>query len=1049
MVKVCGVSGMVWRAAFVMGLVFVGANRAQAQSAQIAGFVRDTTNAVVVGATLVLEQEATGTRREASSNDRGAYAFPLLGPGSYRLTIEAPSFRRLTRGGIVLTVGQQARIDVSLDVAAVEDRVSVEGAPPLINADDGTVGTTLERRFVQNLPLSGRSFQSLITLSPGVVLTPTTGPGGQFSVNGQRSTANYFTIDGVSANIGADPRGVGAVQGSGSLPGFGALGGTNNLVSLEAFQEVKVSTSSFAPEFGRTPGAQVAIVTRSGTNQITGSAFEYFRHDAMDANDWFTNNTGAAKPETRYNNFGGVLGGPVVQSRLFYFFSHESQSLKQPRTVLTEVPTMAARAAAPANVQPLLNAFPQPNGPALSATSASFASSFSQPDTLHATSGKVDARVTDNTNAFARVSYAPSNNQFRGGSSGTAGALSFVDVDTSKTTTVTAGATSVLSPRMVADVRLNYSRHEAFTTSKLDNFGGAVPFDPSALIPASADPSTSLVRVTPLSGHEGGFLIIGNDGGSVQHQFNLVGTVSSQFGDHGLKAGLDVRRLTPDLNPTSTELRYGFNTIENAIASKLASFSINNITPAQPIFTNWSAFLQDGWRVTPHFTLTYGLRYEINPSPTTKDGRYPLLAEYNLLPNTIQFEDRNSHLWNTTWSNVAPRIAAAYVANGLPGGDLVIRGGWGVYYDLGVGRAAGAFGDGFPFGNIKRLSNASYPLTSDSYVLSAQDYAKPGQSTVWAFPRSIALPKTYEWNATIEKSLPGGVTASVAGIGAAGRHLLRGGSYSYTSNPASPAQLIQIVEDDATSDYNALQIQAQRRIGAWYGTIAYTWSHSIDTASDDYFFLPDQNAQALTQSRGNSDFDIRHALSAAGGFAIPTIHRGQLLGTMLSNWRVDTVFTLRSGPPITPRYVRDLGYGVFLFRPDVVAGQPVFLYDDSYPGGARVNPAAFVSPKDGRQGNLGRNTVYSLGLKQVDLALSRVIPLSSHTRVELRAEMFNLFNTPNFGPYLPTLTSPLFGLSTASYANSMGTGALARGGMNPLFQAGGPRSTQLAVRFVF
>ena len=243
--------------------------------------------------------------------------------------------------------------------------VTVEGGAPLIDTQDATVSTVVDRQFAENLPLNGRSFQSLIQLTPGVVLTPSNSyDDGQFSVNGQRGTSNYWTVDGVSANFGVGVSSVGTAGNSlgGSIGSFSVQGGTNSLVSVDAMQEFRIQTSTYAPEFGRTPGAQISIVTRSGTNQFHGTAFDYFRNTVLDANDWFADKAGLAKAQEQQNDFGGTFSGPIVNGKTFFFFSYEGLRLKLPQTALTTVPDLAARQAAIPALQPYLNAFPLPNG---------------------------------------------------------------------------------------------------------------------------------------------------------------------------------------------------------------------------------------------------------------------------------------------------------------------------------------------------------------------------------------------------------------------------------------------------------------------------------------------------------------------------------------------------------------------------------------------------------------------------------------------------------------------------------------------------------------
>jgi hypothetical protein len=242
-----------------------------------------------------------------------------LVPGTYRIEVEKPGFKKLIRADVILHVQDALDIDFEMPVGAASESVTVEGGAPLLNTESASVSTLIDNRFVENMPLNGRSFSSLIDLTPGVVLVPSNFfEEGQFSVSGQRPDANYFMVDGVSANLGTPDSSFGQ-GGTGQLPATNALGGFSNLASLDALQEFRIQTSTFAPEFGRTPGAQVSVVTKSGTNAFHGTAFEYLRNHVFDANDWFADNKGLKEPALRQNDFGGVLGGPVIKDKLFFF----------------------------------------------------------------------------------------------------------------------------------------------------------------------------------------------------------------------------------------------------------------------------------------------------------------------------------------------------------------------------------------------------------------------------------------------------------------------------------------------------------------------------------------------------------------------------------------------------------------------------------------------------------------------------------------------------------------------------------------------------------
>ena len=284
-----------------------------AQNAELSGRITDPHNLAIPQATVTVQSAGSAATRTVSSNQQGEYSVPALLPGPYNMTVEANGFKTIHQNGVVVEVDQRARLDFALTIGSNTESITVEGTAPLLNTSDASVSTVIGNRFVENLPLNGRSFSSLIDLTPGVVLTPSSFyEQGQFSVNGQRPDANYFLVDGVSANLGTVGSGTNLGQsGAGQLPATSAFGGTSNLVSLDALEEFRIQTSTFAPEYGRTPGAQISVVTKSGTNTFHGTAFEYFRNDKLDANDWFANRNSLARPELRQNDFGGVLGGPI------------------------------------------------------------------------------------------------------------------------------------------------------------------------------------------------------------------------------------------------------------------------------------------------------------------------------------------------------------------------------------------------------------------------------------------------------------------------------------------------------------------------------------------------------------------------------------------------------------------------------------------------------------------------------------------------------------------------------------------------------------------
>src|SRR3569832_729763 len=301
---------------FVLVISIANSVFAQGATATLSGIVIDENGAVISRANIAVISIAQGFERTADTNEEGSFVVSLLPPGNYTVKAELEGFTPAEFRDVVLNVNDQRNIKITLKVGKLASQiVDVLDSPALLD-ESSAVGTTVDRQFVSNMPLNGRSVQPLINLSPGVVLTKATSTeGGQFSVNGQRANANYFTVDGVSANIGVSIGGTPFQASTGSLPDLAVSGGTNNLVSLDALEEFKIQTSSYAAEYGRTPGAQVQLITRAGTNQFHGTVYEYFRNEAFDAYDWFNNARKLAKPATRQSDFGFVLGGPILIPR--------------------------------------------------------------------------------------------------------------------------------------------------------------------------------------------------------------------------------------------------------------------------------------------------------------------------------------------------------------------------------------------------------------------------------------------------------------------------------------------------------------------------------------------------------------------------------------------------------------------------------------------------------------------------------------------------------------------------------------------------------------
>src|SRR5712692_4021938 len=336
--RICSKLAVLTVASLWMGFC-VSSAFAQSTNAELSGRITDPNGLPVPKVKIEAVNVLTNVSTSTETNEAGIYVILSLQPAIYRILVEKEGFDLIVKPNVELHVQDHGVLNFQLRIGSIATTVTVEGGAPLVDTQSAAVSTVVDRQFAENLPLNGRSFQTLIQLTPGVVLTPSTAyDSGQFSVNGQRADANYWTIDGVSANFGITPSGTPGNGSAGATFGFNVLGGTNSLVSVDALQEFRIQTSTYAPEVGRTPGRQISIVTRSGTNQWHGTLFDYLRNDVLDANDWFANKNGLKKPAERQNDFGGTFAGPILRDRSFFFFSYEGLRLRLPQVEETTVP---------------------------------------------------------------------------------------------------------------------------------------------------------------------------------------------------------------------------------------------------------------------------------------------------------------------------------------------------------------------------------------------------------------------------------------------------------------------------------------------------------------------------------------------------------------------------------------------------------------------------------------------------------------------------------------------------------------------------------------
>jgi Carboxypeptidase regulatory-like domain len=605
---------------------------AQSPLATVSGRVLDPNGAAIIEATVTARNVDTGVTTTVQTNDVGIYHFVDLPAGNYEFSVSKKGFNVVLKPGVDLHVADNISMNFNMPVGSVSETVTITAGAPLVNTMDASVSTVIDQSYVQNMPLNGRSFQDLILLTPGVVTQASqsagqlggsaggTGQTGEFAVNGQRTESNYYTVDGVSANVGSSSQADRMLMGSGtsgSVAASTALGTTQALVSVDDLQEFRVQSSTYSAESGRNPGGQFAFQTKSGTNQWHGSAYDYLRNGVFDAPDWFNNFYNQPQATLRQNDFGGTVGGPLTiphlyngKDKTFFFVSYEGLRLTVPQPVVTaNVPDTAIRASTSGVLNQILNGWPlqSPQGTDDVANGiAQFIGTWSNPSSLDSFSVRLDHTVTDKLRLFFRFADTASNADTRGG--GTSFSPSMNNIADFTLRTYTAGATVLLSSRVSNDFRLNHTSNQTDGTLVSDSFGGAVPVDLQQL---AGLPPESFTGVNLVIGPYIASLFQQHQS-SAQHQWNIVDTISYSAGRHQFKSGVDYRRLTPFSLQSNPQFSWRYDS-PNSVQTDNADFIlVQNIAPAHPLYKNFSAFVQDEWRVAQRVTLSLGLRWEVN-----------------------------------------------------------------------------------------------------------------------------------------------------------------------------------------------------------------------------------------------------------------------------------------------------------------------------------------------------------------------------------------------------------------------------------------------------
>ncbi len=1003
----------------------------QSKGADLSGVVRDSSGAVVSRAPVTVRHLATNHTRQTPTDDRGRYAFPELEVGRHEVTVESAGFRP-SRLLVDLSIGQNAEADIVLFPGARSEKVEVSAAPPglAVETRSSTYGQLVSREQIESLPLNGRDFSQLILLQPGAVQARSdqgdilTGKGAKISVHGARTSQNAYMLDGTDI---LDALGRNAASAQGLVSG------------IESVQEFTVLTNTYSAEYGRAAGGVFNIVTRSGSNEFHGSAFEFFRNSALDARNFFD----LEKPPFNRHQFGLSASGPLRKDKAFFFFSYEGLRERLGLTDVEPVPSLAARrgaflpsgAAISPAVLPYLALIPLPTIDNPTGEKATFIGRFNQRSNLDAYNARLDYALSSRDSLFLRYTQNDSDILFLNPET----FPDFPNQGRNNQKFLTFGETHIFASGSVNSFRYAFNR-----TTPVENPSPQNGFTDIAFIPNE--------RVGDIA--ISGFKRFGTDRNTPRSFFQNTNQLSDDLsivrGAHAFKVGANVEHF--DIRGDSASRNRGeftINTFSDFLRGRSRDFV--GLAPGQDDTVRhhrqWllGFYVQDDWKARSKLTLNLGLRYEFITVPEEVDGKVTNVRS----PTDPQVSVGDPLFRNPSLKNFAPRIGFAYT----PDAHTAIRGGFGVYYDELLYSVYGNMTFKHPpYFKQVRIANAPFP---NVFPLLAS-----GQGLVDTFAIDYNPRSTYvmQYNLNAQRAFSSKFLVTAAYVGSRGYHLWREADFN-TAIPltadgtqfppvANPQRRnpnfanIRFKVADAQSFYNALQVGVVARPSeALHAQVSYTFGRSIDDQSSSLGRNEFANGQARTVdpynkklNRGLSDFDVRHSLSVNFSYDLP-FGPGRAVGSgatgvgraLLEGWQVSGIFTALSGIPVTPIFTFDQDRDATTDneqRPDLAPGV------NKVPGVSSTqlfDPNVFLLPPVGRRGNLGRNTIIGPALVTFDPSVTKSFYVDSrHSKsVQLRVEAFNVFNRANFAvPSVANLTvfnSPTERNSTAGQITSTST----------------------------
>jgi len=972
-------------------------------TATLAGSILDPSGRTLPGVQLTLRQPSTGLSRSAVTGNDGRFVVAGISAGQYELHAELPGFRAVTRTGILVTVGEVVQLPpLTLEVGGVQESVTVTTTAARVNTQTSELSYLVGEQTVASLPLNGRNYTDLTLLQPGVLAYPSRDGGSVvahglgMSVNGQDYRSNVYLLDGTLLNDFTNGP-------AGSAAGT-ALG-------VESIQEFRVEANAYSAEYGRNFGGQINVITKSGSNAVRGSAYEFHRNDALDAANYFDV---AGKPDFTRNQFGGAAGGPLVRDRLFYFVGYEALRENLGKTISSFVPDDNARlgilpdgpAVISDAVRPYLNAIPAANGPSIGSGLATHTFGFDQTVDQNFLQARVDYQAGAAHQFFGRYSYDDVDQELP------TDYPQFPRSFISTNQFATFEYRNVLSSRTFQTARFGYSRTRVGQNVAANLASPLPPFVEGRALVGDIDIG-GMQRFGPQSSAN---LRLAQNVYSGQYDMTHVRA------RHLLKAGAVAEHYRDFMtNPTFSLGIYTFANVRAFLENRATRFV--GLGPTGDINRDWpwtyfAAYAQDNYQLTPTISLNAGLRYEGTTMPEDQGNRDSALINLSDPAATV-----GPLYQNPSTFNLSPRVGAAWDL--LGDGSTSVRGGYGLYYNT---------------NNQQNLIvTVTNPPATPRFVIANPTFPAPPfdrgvGNTIRPVQWELEAPRLHMWNVNVQRALPASFIATIGYAGSRGTHLFRNtdinipaptttadGRLFFAAGLPRPNRnfgTIELKSSDGDSWYKALIVEVRRNWSQGFSLqSSYTLSSTEDTTQASTFFSDATNGTTVAfpefdpdYNRGPADWDARHNWVVNAIWDLP-FARGKsgVAGALLDGWQVSGISAMRSGQPLTvfiqnnwsrSQWSPSIAPATGLDRPDLAVGRSaesaVIGRPDQW-----FDPTAFVLQPQGTLGNSARGAFRGPSMQTVDVAATKKVALKGSARLELRLEVFNIFNRDNFGN--PTL----------------------------------------------